>query len=120
MSDDCIYAEYTPELFEAASELMMNKYFMAKKVKDQQIYDLTIKALEYYREYLDNNQPFDTTTSTYSSRLTNKATYVPYVKDAIVIPKQAITNWEVQDCNGIRHSKVEFLNSLTQYDGGFL
>lgn len=107
MSDDTIYAEYTPELFEAASELMMNKYFMAKKVKDQQIYDLTIKALDYYRQFLEENRPFDHTTST----------YLPYKKDAIVIPKQAITNWEVQDCNGITHSKVEFLDRVFRTAG---
>lgn len=117
MSDDTIYAEYTPELFEAASELMMNKYFMAKKVKDQQIYDLTIKALEYYRQYMDENRPFDSTTSTYTA---SRPAFLPYKEDTVVIPKNAITSWEVQDCNGIRHSKVEFLNSLTQYDGGFL
>lgn len=109
MSDDTIYTEYTPELFEAASELMMNKYFMAKKVKDQQIYDLTIKALDYYRQYMDENRPFDSTTSTYTA---SSPAFLPYKKDAIVIPKQAITNWEVQDCNGIRHSKVEFLDRV--------
>ena len=109
MSDDTIYAEYTPELFEAASELMMNKYFMAKKVKDQQIYDLTIKALDYYKQYMDENRPYDSTTSTYTA---SRPAFLPYKEDSIVIPKQAITNWEVQDCNGIRHSKVEFLDRV--------
>ena len=107
MSDDTIYTEYTPELFDAASELMMNKYFAAKKVKDQQIYDLTIKALDYYRQFLDENRPYDSTTSTYTA---SRPVYMPYKKDMIVIPKNAVTSWEVTDCNGITHSKVEFLD----------
>lgn len=114
MSDDTIYTEYTPELFEAASELMMNKYFMAKKVKDQQIYDLTIKALDYYRQFLDENRPYDSTTSTYTA---SSPAFLPYKGDSIVIPKQAITNWEVEDCNGITHSKVEFLDRVFRTAG---
>ena len=117
MSDDTIYAEYTPELFEAASELMMNKYFMAKKIQDQQIYDLTIKALDYYKQYMDENRPYDSTTSTYTA---SSPAFLPYKEDTIVIPKNAITSWEVTgEWNGIRHSKVEFLDralSTSQYE----
>ena len=114
MSDDTIYAEYTPELFDAASDLMMRKYLVAKKVKDQQIYDLTLKALDYYRQYLDENRPYDSTTSTYTA---SRPAYMPYKKDMIVIPKNAVTSWEVCDCNGITHSKVEFLDHLATYEG---
>ena len=103
-----------------ASELMMNKYFMAKKVKDQQIYDLTIKALDYYRQFLEENRPYDSTTMNYASRVTRRATCLPYIKDALVVPKQAITSWEVKDCNGMTHSKVEFLDHMANYGGGFL
>lgn len=112
MSDDTIYSEYTPELFEAASELMMNKYFMAKKVKDQQIYDLTIKALDYYRQFLDENRPYDSTTSTYQSM--PKPGVAPFEPGKeLVIPRNAITSWEVTgEWNGIRHSKVEFLDGV--------
>ena len=59
MGDDAIYADGSPELFDAASDLLMDKVMKSRKVKDQQIYDLAIKALDYYREYLQQNQPFD-------------------------------------------------------------
>lgn len=105
------------KLFDDATDVLLDLMDKARNKRLKEIYDLAIKATEYYREYLDNNQPYDSTTSTYSSRLTNRATYVPYVKDSIVIPKQAITSWEVTDCNGITHSKVEFLDHLATYEG---
>lgn len=98
--NDEIYADGSPELFDAASDLLMDKVMKTRKVKEQQIYDLALKALDYYREYLAQNQPYDKTTTT----------YMPYKKDMLVIPKNAITSWEVTDCNGITHSKVEFLD----------
>ena len=52
MGDDAIYADGSPELFDAASDLLMDKVMKTRKVKEQQIYDLAIKALDYYREYL--------------------------------------------------------------------
>lgn len=80
MGDDTIYTDGSPELFDAASDLMMNKYFAAKKIKDQQIYDLALKALDYYREYLQQNQPFDHTTGTYIS---SSPVYKPKVDDIV-------------------------------------
>ena len=105
------------KLFDDATDVLLDLMDKARNKRLKEIYDLAIKATEYYRDYLDNNQPFDTTTSTYSSRLTSRATYVPYVKDAIVIPKQAITSFEICDCNGITHSKVDFLDHLATYEG---
>lgn len=67
MGDDMIYADGSPELFDAASDLLMDKVMKTRKVKDRQIYDLVLKALDYYREYLAQNQPFDHTTGTYTS-----------------------------------------------------
>lgn len=67
MKNDEIYADGSPELFDAASDLLMDKVMKTRKVKDQQIYDLALKALDYYREYLAQNQPFDHTTGTYIS-----------------------------------------------------
>lgn len=105
--NDEIYSDGSPELFDAASDLLMDKVMKTRKVKEQQIYDLALKALDYYREYLAQNQPFDHTTSTYTA---SRPVYMPYKKDMLVIPKNAITSWEVTDCNGITHSKVEFLD----------
>lgn len=108
------------KLFDDATDVLLDLMDKARNKRLKEIYDLAIKATEYYREYLDNNQPYDTTTMNFSSRLTNRATYVPYVKDAIVIPKQAVTGWEVMDCNGITHCKVDFLDHLAQYEGDIL
>lgn len=104
-------------LFDDASEVLMDLRSKSRNNRLTEIYDLALKALDYYHEHLEENQPFDRDTTTFSSRLTSKATYVPYVKDAIVIPKNAVTNWEVTDCNGITHSKVEFLDHLATYEG---
>lgn len=62
MGDDTIYTDGSPELFDAASDLLMDKVRKSRKVKDKQIYDLLIKATDYYREYLQQNQPFDPST----------------------------------------------------------
>lgn len=105
------------KLFDDATEVLMDLMAKSRNGRLTEVYDLALKAVDYYREYLDNNQPYDTTTMNFSSRLTNRATYVPYVKDAIVIPKQAITGFEVCDCNGITHSKVDFLDHLATYEG---
>ena len=82
MGDDAIYADGSPELFDAASDLLMDKVMKTRKVKDQQIYDLAIKALDYYREYLAQNQPFDHTTGTYTDLhpvyKPAKASWAPY------------------------------------------
>ena len=67
MGDDAIYVDGSPELFDAASDFLLDKSMKSRKVKDQQIYNLAIKALDYYREYLAQNQPFDHTTGTYTS-----------------------------------------------------
>lgn len=82
MGDDAIYADGSPELFDAASDLLMDKVMKTRKVKEQQIYDLAIKALDYYREYLQQNQPFDHTTGTYTDLhpvyKPAKASWTPY------------------------------------------
>ena len=82
MADDTLYADGSPELFDAASDLMLDKAMKSRKVKEQQIYDLAIKALDYYREYLKQNQPFDHTTGTYTDLhpvyKPAKASWVPY------------------------------------------
>lgn len=67
MGDDTIYADVCPELFDAASDLLLDKAMTARKIKDREIYDLAVKALDYYREYLAQNQPFDHTTGTYTA-----------------------------------------------------
>lgn len=112
--------EVNAKLFDDAADVLLDLMDKARNKRLKEIYDLAIKATEYYREYLEQNQPYDTTTMNFSSRLTNRATYVPYVKDAIVIPKQAITGFEVCDCNGITHSKVDFLDHLATYEGDIL
>lgn len=109
--------EVNAKLFDDATDVLLDLMDKARNKRLKEIYDLAIKATEYYREYLEQNQPYDTTTSTYK---TTRATYVPYVKDAIVIPKQAVTGWEVMDCNGITHCKVDFLDHLAQYEGDIL
>lgn len=109
--------EVNAKLFDDATDVLLDLMDKARNKRLKEIYDLAIKATEYYREYLEQNQPYDTTTMNFSSRLTNRATYVPYVKDAIVIPKQAITGFEICDCNGIAHSKVDFLDHLATYEG---
>ena len=82
MGDDAIYADGSPELFDAASDLLMDKVMKTRKVKEQQIFDLAIKALDYYREYLAQNQPFDHTTGTYTDLhpvyKPAKASWAPY------------------------------------------
>lgn len=82
MGDDAIYADGSPELFDAASDLLLDKAMKSRKVKEQQIYDLAIKAIDYYREYLQQNQPFDHTTGTYTASnpvyKPAKASWVPY------------------------------------------
>lgn len=109
--------EVNGQLFDDTTEVLLDLMAKSQNGRMRDMYDLALKAVEYYREYLDNNQPFDSTTSNFSSRLTNRATYVPYKKDMIVIPKNAVTSWEVCDCNGITHSKVEFLDHLATYEG---
>ena len=107
--NDEIYADGSPELFDAASDLLMDKVMKTRKVKEQQIYDLALKALDYYREYLAQNQPYDKTTTTYQSMPKPIVVHFEPGKE-LVIPRNAITSWEVTDCNGIVHSKVEFLD----------
>ena len=90
MGDDAIYADGSPELFDAASDLLMDKVMKTRKVKEQQIYDLAIKALDYYREYLQQNQQsFDHTTGT-STDLhpvykPAKASWAPYKPGADIV-----------------------------------
>lgn len=105
------------KLFDDATDVLLDLMGKARNKRLKEVYDLAIKATEYYREYLEQNRPYDYTTSTYTA---SSPAFLPYKKDSIVIPKQAITNWEVQDCNGIRHSKVEFLDHIANYGGGFL
>ena len=112
--------EVNAKLFDDATDVLLDLMDKARNKRLKEIYDLALKAVDYYREYLDNNQPYDTTTMNFSSRVTRRATYVPYVKDAIVIPKQAVTGWEVMDCNGITHCKVDFLDHLATYEGDIL
>ena len=108
------------KLFDDATDVLLDLMDKARNKRLKEVYDLTLKAVDYFRDYLEQNQPYDMTTTNFSSRLTNRATYVPYKKDMIVIPKNAVTSWEVCDCNGITHSKVEFLDALANYDGGLL
>lgn len=112
--------EINQRLFDDASEVLLELMGNAKNGRLAEVYDLALKAVDYYREYLEENQPFNHTTCNYSSRLTRKSSWLPYVKDSIVIPKNAVTSWEVMDCNGITHSKVEFLDHLAQYGGDIL
>ena len=87
MGDDTLYVDGSPELFDAASDLLMDKVLKTRKVKEQQIYDLAIKALDYYREYLQQNQPFDNEylaqnqpydKTTKTSSVYSKASWAPY------------------------------------------
>ncbi len=81
MKDDKIYADGSLELFDAASDLFTDKVMTARKVKDRQIFDLAIKALDYYRDYLKQNQPYDYTTGTYTDLnpvYKPKACWAPY------------------------------------------
>lgn len=95
MGDDAIYADGSPELFDAASDLLLDKSMKSRKVKDQQIYDLAIKALDYYREYLQQNQPYDKTTNLHPV-YKSKASWAPYKPGKAYKPRAA----DIVDCHG--------------------
>lgn len=97
------------KLFDDATDVLLDLMGKARNKRLKEIYDLAIKATDYYREYLAQNQPYDKTTTTYQSMPKPSVAHFEPGKE-LVIPRNAITSWEITDCNGITHSKVEFLD----------
>ena len=83
-------------IFDDASDYFFDRMVKARSKKKRAMYELVLKALDHYRQ----------DTGSHGVPL------LPYVKDALVIPRRDILAWETRnDSIGLTHSKVEFLDN---------